>query len=1154
MQNTGGVRTFSRPGPGWRNDIGMLSFILLASRLGRPVSGADVAKCTRYDMAELAFEPDQYLGWHSEDRRIYLFAWQAFAEQGQMGSHWHVDRDQVVLFSGMPAPLDGPWAPGIGWADQLAERIGASDAGSVAAELGGAFTLLHLSPGGDSVVTNDLLGGASLYWDASQELLVISNRANLVASVWEQPGSRSVRDWRGPTASVFAGGPLGSDTGFKDVGSLEPGAWWALGRGKRPQQRRRNRPAADTGNGNAADRIEASLRRSLRATASLPFQQCQLALDGGKASRLLLGLLASEGLLDRVALTTTGDPDDPGLQIAAELADIVGRPLIMEPRSLEDAQAFEQQARIHEFQTSGVGSLWNLQGRLGSSDIVRIEPALAGLLAPETHHIDLLTGKTHFDPAGVLNTQISAFFAERLLGKDGSGDLSREAILALASNIRSIAPEVETPVIAHAYPFLDPVVWAELLTLSEDELIAETPYTTIMERVAPELLPVPVCDSPSQKDGRVTQLETLLPLFEDYLLDPLNPMQDLIDSERVTALLADPERSVAGARALYDLMTVSLWLGQDEQALRVHRADELDLRGVFSPLDYRETILLGDEALLPKPDTSVRHRATDQLLDNYQKLDKSGMHLKPDAKILGVIPYYEAEQYLEAAIDSLVRQSRPLQGIVVIDDCSSTPPTRTLEKFPGVTLLRSRENSGPYRLIQDVIDNTGYDAFLFQDADDWSAPNRLDVLLDLAVRTGKELIGSQGHRLIVDEGEVVLYQHPLNPELTFQTTPKSKPVHHPTSLVTRDLIQRTGGFSTGLPFSGDTEFLRRAATIGPIANTAEFIYVYRTRSDSLTGSEETGIHTAVRRELWAIQHPRAQWIADRAQAGLGPILAPMAVTSPADLVHVSGPSLMGKDGNPWPAGAPAGEPPTQLAARKPPRRKSQAGPPHPIFVIGAPRSGTSILALALSQLSDFKLTLDPTWLTNLSAALHLAFSSVEENETVNDLQIQRVDTEQFAAHFGAAAHELLLRGIDPEVAAPFEDERLRQLRTRVKQTRTRVVAEGEHLAEHAFELYRLFPHARFIHVLRDPDEVVGAHQKDRRMLYRSRFVYLDQESAYDRWIESVQAARDLEISLGAERVMRVDRDAMLSDPELVLRTVLTFIGEEWDPAVLRPFV
>ena len=1130
----------------------MLAFILLASRLGRPLAASDIAKCTRYDMAELAFEPDQYLGWHTNDRRLHLFAWQAFSEQGQIGSHWQVDHDEVVLFSGMPVPLDEPWTPGIGWAEQLAARIATSDANTVAAELGGAFTLLHLHPAADSLVTNDLLGGAPLYWDASQEMLVISNRANLVASVWEQPGARSVRDWRGPTWPVYFGEPFDTDTGLKDVAALAPRAWWDLGWKQRPEERTRALPSVPADD--PARQIEQALRRSLRAIAALPFQQCTLALDGGKASRLLLGLLASEQLLDRVALTATGAPDDPKIQIAAALADRVGRPLLLQNHALADPEAFSQEARIQSFQTSGVGSPWELNSLLGSNDLLQIESSLAGLVAPNSRQRALLTGDVAFDPLGVLRPPIRSFFASRLASQWSTAGQPHDSAVALAANPRSIASAVETPTIAHAYPYLDPAIWSALARTSVDDLLAGRVYATIMDRVAPELCSIEVCDEISPLDHRVLDFDALLPVFEDYLLDSTNPAQDLFESETVATLLSATDRDPGAIRTLYDLLGVAIWLGQDEQGLRIHRADELGVRGVFGPLDGVEPVVLGDAARLPQPDAEVRHRATDQLLDAWLKLDKAGTHLTADANILGVIPYYEAEGYLEAAIDSLVQQSRPLQGIVVIDDSSSTPPTKTLEKFPGVTLLRSAENSGPYRLIQEVIDHTGYDAYLFQDADDWSAPNRLDVLLDLATRTGKELIGSQGHRLIVDEGEVVLYQHPIDPERTFQTTPKSKPVHHPTSLVTRDLIQRTGGFCTGLPFSGDTEFLRRAATIGPIANTAEFIYIYRTRSDSLTGSEETGIHTAVRRELWAIQHPRAQWIADRVNAGLGPVLAPMAITSPADLRYLSGPALLGVDGQPWPAGAPA--PGDSLEPRKRPsrRKRTAASPPQPVFVIGAPRSGTSILALALSQIPTFKLSLDPSWLANLSSALHIAFTSVEASETVNDLEIQRIDNEQFAAHFGEAAHDLLLRGIDPGVAAPFEDERLRQLRTQVARTSTRVLAEDDSLAEHGFDLHRLFPRAKFIHVLRDPDEVVAAHQKDRRMLYRSRFVYMDEERAYDRWIETVQAARDLEIALGAENVMRVDRAALLANPETILRTVLAFVGEPYDPVVLRPFV
>lgn len=1128
----------------------MLAFVLLVSRRSHSVNPSTVAKCTRYDTASLPFEPDQYLGWHSKDRRLYLFAWQAFAEQGQAGSHWHIGRDHVVLFSGLPVPLDTPWTPGRSWADQLANRIGASGANTVAAELGGAFTLLHLQAEGDSIVTNDLLGGAPLYWRASQDLLVISNRANMVAWADDQSGDYTLRDWRGPSWPVFFGEPFGSETGLKDVSTLPPGAWWDLGWQKFAKERQRPLPCVETDD--PAGRIEATLRQSLRAIAALPFRQCTLALDGARASRLLLGLLHAENLLDRVALETLGETDEPNVQIAAELAALVERPLLVRPRAPFAPDAFTLQAGIQSFQTSGAGTPWEQGGQLASDDSIRIESNLAGMLAPSDRQRALLTGDLTFDRLGVLQPPIAAFFRERIGSIRANTDPDRNSPIALAANPRSVASVVEVPTIAHAYPYLDPAIWSALRQVRTDDLLADAIYRSIMERVAPALLSVPVCEEPGPLDSRVANFDALLPVFEEYLLDPENPIHDVIDTDRVIAFLNDPERTPAAVRVLYDLLAVAIWLDRDEQKFRIHRADEIGVRGIFGPLDAVEPAVLGDAARLPQPDTSRRDPATDQVLDGLQKLDRTGVRLTAGAKILGVIPYFEAEQYLEAAIDSLVKQTRPLDGIVVIDDMSSTLPLETLAKFPNVTLLRSEENSGPYRLIQEVIDSTGYDAFLFQDADDWSNPQRLEVLLDLAKRTGKELIGSQGHRLIVDEGEVVLYEYPLDAAAVIQENPKSKPVHHPTSLVTRDLIQQTGGFCTGLPYSGDTEFLRRAATIGPIANTGEFTYVYRTRSDSLTGSQETGVYTAVRRQLWAIQHPRAQWISDRVRAGLGPILAPMAVTSPATLTHISGPALLGADGQPWPHGA-GDIPATPARQRATSRRKRRsAAPPQPVFVIGSPRSGASLLALAMAQVPAFKLILDPPWLTNLSSALHVAFSS-SDVENAGDPAVQQIDSEQFAAHFGTSAHELLLHGIDPSISAPFGDDWLRELQTHVPQTSTRVLAEGKTLVEHGFDLYRLFPYAKFIHVLRDPDEVVSAHQEDRELLYRSRFVYMDEERAYDRWIETVQAARDLEIALGAEKVMRVDRAALIADPEATLRAVLSFVGEPYDPVVLRPF-
>ena len=932
----------------------MLAFILLASRLGRPVSAAEVANCTHYDLPELHFEPDQYIGWHSQDRRLYFFGWQAFAEIGQMGSHWFVDADGLTAFSGLPFPADGGWKPGVSWAKQLAERIATTGANEVADTLAGAFTLTRLPYAGDGIVTTDLMSSGALYSDSSQELLVVSNRANLVPIAFGGTARGAVRDWRGPGWSFFSRQPFSTETGYKDVAALEQSHFVDLPFKRRPTIKPRLRPAWEYPEGieppksvdETVERVDTYLRGVMRSVAALPFQRREIRLSGGKDSRVLLALAHAEGLEDKFSLLTYGLPATRDVRTATELAHAIGMPIEFDERVPMSAADFERQARVHAFQVSGTGSPWDMKGGLTAFDELRISGAMSSalrivsitrkLMESNSDPHAVLREQGHFNPHGLLLPEIERYYLDELDGIVDRAlqrlpDASRYGLLHtnLTWNRRWTGPNVEISPQPWLYPYFAPEIWRAAMVLPRDEVLAERFCFDIMRRAAPALSRMPFVGGtwwpeayralpdaelyaamrPVARDGspsphwRVSGFDPLVPVFRDYLLDPTNPLYEIVSYERMTELLEAPAKSYSVVQVLYDLLGAAIWMAQDELGERIHRADEVGVRGPVDAVESAPRVRLEPDDWHDRSEETpaLRYPETDHLLHSHLLLEHpQGPLLQPDASVLGVIPYFQAESYLADAIDSLVRQSRPLQGIVVIDDCSNVPPTDLLARFPGVTLLRAEENSGPYRLIQEVIDNTTYDAYLFQDADDWSTPNRLEVLLDLAVRAGKELVGSQGHRLIVDEGEVVLYQHSLDPATSLITTPKSKPVHHPTSLVSRDLIQRVGGFSTGLPFSGDTEFLRRAATVGQIANTAEFTYVYRTRSDSLTGSEETGVHTPVRRELWAIQHPRAQWIADRVNAGLDPVLLPMAVTSPVRLQHLSGPPLCGLDGRSWP--------------------------------------------------------------------------------------------------------------------------------------------------------------------------------------------------------------------------------------------------------------
>jgi hypothetical protein len=109
--------------------------------------------------------------------------------------------------------------------------------------------------------------------------------------------------------------------------------------------------------------------------------------------------------------------------------------------------------------------------------------------------------------------------------------------------------------------------------------------------------------------------------------------------------------------------------------------------------------------------------------------------------------------------------------------------------------------------------------------------------------------------------------------------------------VSRDLVQRIGGYSSGCRFGADLEFQLRAHYAARIVNIASFCYFRRRREGSLWTSLETGEHSMVRYRQDQLFVARAQENADRFAAGLPPDLSPLKPAGPVALDHVTGPPL-----------------------------------------------------------------------------------------------------------------------------------------------------------------------------------------------------------------------------------------------------------------------
>jgi len=489
--------------------------------------------------------------------------------------------------------------------------------------------------------------------------------------------------------------------------------------------------------------------------------------------------------------------------------------------------------------------------------------------------------------------------------------------------------------------------------------------------------------------------------------------------------------------------------------------------------------------------------------------------LHPDSTVLAIIPHFKCEEWLDDCLASLAAQTRPLDGIVVIDDASDDPPTEIVRRFPQVTLLHAERNVGPYRLVQQIIEETDYDGYLFQDADDWSGPERLEALLRHAAETGAELIGTQELRVFCDEPEVTPIEWPLDVNAQFAEKPTAFPLLHPTSIVSRGLVMRLGGFASGLRFSGDAEFLRRARFVSDVVNVPELLYFRRIRQGSLTTAPATGLQSPERKRVMEMLWQRARHNAELAELGGTPHLEPCETARPVGLKKLTGPPLLGRGNDPAPP-RPA-SPPT--LERRP------EGSPRPVFVVGADRSGVSSLAWALGEHPGLAAVPDGAWLGRLDEALGATLG--EDGAALPDA----------AAAFAIAASELAAGAASRWVDGAWQ---------------------------HTYAIGVLadtFPEARFIHVVRDVDAAIavmsdpplgaagatGGTQVPARLR-----VALDEGDALAQWTAANRACLDAERRLGDGRMLRIDFDALVASPEQVVRAALEFVGEEYRGECLRP--
>lgn len=173
-----------------------------------------------------------------------------------------------------------------------------------------------------------------------------------------------------------------------------------------------------------------------------------------------------------------------------------------------------------------------------------------------------------------------------------------------------------------------------------------------------------------------------------------------------------------------------------------------------------------------------------------------------------VMPAYNAEAYVEAAIASVQSQTLGSWELLVIDDCSTDGTLGKAEAMaqgdPRIQVLRNVKNSGVARTRNRGIDRARGDYIAFLDSDDVWHPEKLQRQLEKMAENDAE-IGYCSYAIIDASGEKVKADYLVPETVTFEDILKENSVQCSAMLIRADVVKR---------FLFNTEFFHEDYVLG----------------------------------------------------------------------------------------------------------------------------------------------------------------------------------------------------------------------------------------------------------------------------------------------------------------------------------------------------
>ena len=113
-----------------------------------------------------------------------------------------------------------------------------------------------------------------------------------------------------------------------------------------------------------------------------------------------------------------------------------------------------------------------------------------------------------------------------------------------------------------------------------------------------------------------------------------------------------------------------------------------------------------------------------------------------EPKVSIIIPAYNTSRYITKAVESALGQTEENIEVIVVDDASTDNTVEVVKSFTDqrLTILVNETNKGPSYSRNRALKEAKGEWIALLDSDDWYAPNRLEILLNVAITENADII------------------------------------------------------------------------------------------------------------------------------------------------------------------------------------------------------------------------------------------------------------------------------------------------------------------------------------------------------------------------------------------------------------------------------